>query len=355
MPQFTGNVFGGGKGIIPKVYDYSAADDEHMPRRISVGNVKDYFRDIDAYMAFIRTLALDNDTHVTIGGDAFVKGSVYGGSENGRVLSDTHVNIAGGQIGWGKNAGGTNGRHLASVWESPSETDYECPSWAYESPFAPYDPFAKEDGTYDYTLSNFSDISSEDRKSSSEGGRPTGSDGHTYYGNVFGGGSGKDPYAPGEWHRQAGFVGGDTHVTITGGHILSNVYGGNEQTDVGTYGTDGLTHVSGGKCTIQMSGGTIGVPRTPEKIAAHPESGYLFGAGKGDQRIFFNTWTNVQNTNVSFTGGTVFGSVLGGGEDGHVLTDTKIEIAGGTIGTTGTSSFDGNVFGGGRGLSGCLV
>ena len=357
MPQFTGNVFGAGKGFLPKVYDYSADDDYHRPKRVSpVGD--DYFKDEAAYMVFIETQALVDETYVTIDNNAFVKGSVYGGSENGRVLNDTHVNIYGGQIGWGKNATGTNGRHADGVWETnyvPSaSTDLECPSWNYELPFAPYDKFAQTNRKYDYT-GEYSAIKEVDRRENTDGGMPTGSDGHTFYGNVFGGGSGKDPFAPGKWHRQAGFVGGDTHVTITGGHILSNVYGGNEHTDVGTYGTDGLTYVSGGKCTIQMSGGTIGVPRTPEKIAAHPESGYLFGAGKGDQRIFFNTWTNVQNTDVSITGGTVFGSVLGGGEDGHVLTDTKVEIKGGTIGTTGTSSFDGNVFGGGRGLSGSAL
>ena len=368
MPQFTGNVFGAGKGFLPKVYDYSADDDYHRPKRVSpVGD--DYFKDEAAYMVFIETQALVDETYVTIDDNAFVKGSVYGGSENGRVLNDTHVNIDGGQIGWGKNATGTNGRHADGVWETnyvPSaSTDLECASWPYgaiegtgenaKKVFAPYDKFAQTNRKYDYT-GEYSAIKEVDRRENTDGGMPTGSDGHTFYGNVFGGGSGKDPFAPGKWHRQAGFVGRNTYVTITGGHILSNVYGGNEHTDVGTYGTDGLTYVSGGKCTIQMSGGTIGVPRTPEKIAAHPESGYLFGAGKGDQRIFFNTWTNVQNTNVEVSGtAVIYGSVLGGGEDGHVLTDTKVEIKGGTIGTTGTSSFDGNVFGGGRGLSGSAL
>ena len=360
MPQFIGNVFGAGKGFLPKVYDYSADNDAHRPKRVSPTG-DDYFKNEAAYMVFIETQALVDNTDVTIGGNAFVKGSVYGGSENGRVLNDTHVNIAGGQIGWGKNANAEvdGGRHPANVWETNYEpsasTDLECPSWDYTLPFAPYDKFAQTTGLYDYT-GEYSAIKQEDRRENTDGGMPTGSDGHTFYGNVFGGGSGKDPFAPGKWHRQAGFVGGDTHVTITGGHILSNVYGGNEHTDVGTYGTDGLTHVSGGECTIQMSGGTIGVPRTPEKIAAHPESGYLFGAGKGDQRIFFNTWTNVQNTNVEVSGtAVIFGSVLGGGEDGHVLTDTKVEIKGGIIGTTGTNSFDGNVFGGGRGYSGTAL
>ena len=380
MPQFAGNVFGAGSGFLPKVYDYSEDNDDHRPKRVSpVGD--DYFKNEDAYMVFIETQALADETYVTIDGNAFVKGSVYGGSENGRVLNDTHVNIAGGQIGWGKNAGGTNGRHVEGVWETNYEpsTDLECPSWDYESPFATYDPFAVNvNGTYKYDYTGiYSVIKSEDQRENSDGGRPTGSDGHTYYGNVFGGGSGKDPYAPGRWHRKAGAVGGDTFVNITGGHILTSVYGGNEHTDVGTYAADGLTPRSGGKCIVNMTGGTLGVPRTLEQIAAHPVTCYLFGAGKGDQRIFFNTWTNVISTEVNISGNArIYGSTFGGGEDGHVMNDAVTNIGSMTIktgkntdgtyvtasatqtgdgikiGTWGTSYVDGNVFGGGRGFSG---
>ena len=367
MPTFDGNVFGAGKGILPRVFDYSADDDEHKPRRISTGNVKDYFANVEAYTRFIKTLALTGETYLTIGNNAFVKGSVYGGSQNGRVLSDTHVSIAGGQIGWGKNA---EGRHPDGVWAAgyTPTTDLECTSWAYDKKDpAPYDRFAYTDNaTYDYTLSNFSIIPVADRVSSSQGGKRIGKDGHTYYGNVFGGGSGKDPYAPGKWHRQAGSVGGDTYINITGGHILTSVYGGNELTDVGAYEGDGLTPISGGKCTINMTGGTVGVPRTLEQITLHPVTCYLFGAGKGDQRTFFNTWTNVISAEVNITGNArIYGSTFGGGEDGHIIGDAETNIGGSVtigetththsnvvIGTCGTSYVDGNVFGGGRGFSG---
>jgi len=383
MPTFEGNVFGAGKGFLPKVYDYSADDDDHRPKRVAV-NGDDYFVSEAAYMVFIETQALADETYVTIDGNAFVKGSVYGGSENGRVLNDTHVNIAGGQIGWGQNATGDGGRHAATVWEanythSDDNTSLECPSWDYKSPFAPYDPFAVYvNGTYKYDYSTtYSVIKPEDQRENSDGGMPTGSDGHTFYGNVFGGGSGKDPYAPGRWHRKAGAVGGNTYVNITGGHILTSVYGGNEHSDVGTYAADNLTPRSGGKCTVNMTGGTLGVPRTLKQIAAHPVTCYLFGAGKGDQRIFFNTWTNVIETEVNISGNArLYGSTFGGGEDGHVINDAKTNIGGTVkidlnddgdtddsgetftaqsnlkIGTWGTSYVDGNVFGGGRGFSG---
>ncbi|MBR2076257.1 MAG: hypothetical protein IJ878_02525, partial [Exiguobacterium sp.] len=114
-----------------------------------------------------------------------------------------------------------------------------------------------------------------------------------------------------------------------------------------------------------MVGGTIGVPRTDEAAQDHPVTCYLFGAGKGDQRIHFNTWTNVQETEVNVSGtARIFGSVFGGGEDGHVLGNAQVNIGDVTIngtpqdgasvriGTTGTSYVDGNIFGGGRGFSG---
>ena len=175
---------------------------------------------------------------------------------------------------------------------------------------------------------------------------------------MFGGGSGVIPYAPGLWHRAAGTVRGNTVVDITGGHILTSIYGGNEHTDVGIYSKDSdgepTVPVSGGLCTINFGGtATLGVPRTVEQIKAHPVTCYIFGAGKGDQRIFFNTWTNIREAEVNITGGRIYGSVFGGGEDGHVLEDVTLNISDNVmIGTTGTSYVDGNVFGAGRGFSG---
>ena len=359
MPTFSGNVFGAGRGILPY-------EDTEEPYRYYIDNNGKYTREDYAgeskegdYLKYVETLGVTNNSIVTIDGDAFIMGSVYGGSMNGSVFDGTVVNIAGGQIGRGK---GKDAPHPADVW-APDYTptsDLECPSWEYgkdtnsdgkKDLFAPYDKYANSSGKY------------PDGSSADEG-RPEASDGHTFYGNVFGGGSGKDPYKAGKWHRKAGYVGGNTVVNITGGHILTSVYGGNELTDVGS-GED-LKVVSGkGKCTINMTGGTLGVPRTEKQIAAHPVTCYLFGAGKGDQRIFFNKWTNVSETEVNITDDArIYGSVFGGGEDGHVLGDVTMNIGNVTIGSTsytggavkigtrGTSYVDGNVFGGGRGFSG---
>ena len=374
MPVNTGHVFGAGKGVTPEVYAYTSKTT--MPKRMMAydatrykdsygtgeetiiwdyhsdtdhANVWEYFDTEAKYLTFVETMALVNKTDVTIDGDAFVKGSVYGGSENGQVKHDTHVKIKDGQIGCGKD---TVDPYDDSAFIDPATTAVTtanalktCASWTYVDNGLTYDKFANETG-YD-----------------SKEGAVTATDGHTFYGNVFGGGSGYYPYAPGKWHSKAGVVGGNTRVDIEGGHILSCVYGGNEQTDVGSYTTDndGAPHIQqGGHCIVNMKGGTIGVPRTADQIRNHPVIGNLFGAGKGDKRVLFNTKTNVASTRVNVTGGIVYGSVFGGGEDGHVLGNdtTIVSEANGktiTIGSTGLSGADGNVFGGGRGSETALT
>ena len=387
-PDDFGHVFGAGKGVLP----YEGYPDDSIVWCVYIDNTKQNYlsknqaiadTDESSYLTYVETLGLATQTYVTIMGNAFVKGSVYGGSENGYVQHDTQVNIQGNcQIGNGyvqmDNDGvyldklspavtpkGVNRPYTAAEWEAghlipdnaKEPTLYalvhdkyytsslpECASW----------PYGQASGTNKYV--------SYDKYYGASGyeaydGRTTADDGKTYYGNVFGGGSGSVPYRPGKWHPEAGSVAGNTVLNITGGHILTNIYGGNELTDVK------------GKCTVNFGGtATLGVPRTLKQIATHPVTCYLFGAGKGDPRVLFNKATNVEDVVVNITGGTIYGSVFGGGEDGHVLRDVMMTIgtqtttgtgdqavtttSGPTIGTWGTSYVDGNVFGGGRGFTG---
>ena len=380
-PDDSGHVIGACMGVLP--YEGVEGGENGDPWRMVPGNTEEHFtaayyaehsetysgKDYKAdYFKFIESLALATETDVTISGNAFVKGSVYGGSLNGHVQHDTKVTIEGGQIGAGA---GMTEPYKETDWagtSTPSGGWKACATWSYVDNGAPYDPYAKYSKTVDGKTKYYYNEGCTD---SAEDGATVATDGHTYYGNVFGGGSGVIPYAPGKWHRGAGSVDGNTVVNITGGHILTNVYGGNEQTDVGTYTKDsnGLstaTEVSDnpkGKCTINMTGGTVGVPRTDEAIKLLPTIGHVYGGGKGDKRIFFNTWTNVVETEVNITGNArIYGSTFGGGEDGHVLNNAKTTIGGsvtigGTssshsnviIGATGTSGFDGDVFGGGQG------
>ena len=281
-----------------------------------------------------------------------IMGGVYGGSENGRVRHNTDVKIEGGQIGVGEGmteafVAGTRATEYYTEAEfvNPLTTPVTSSNALQECSHWPYGKIYKGETTTKYLPY---DMRATD---STEDARPTGSDGHTFYGNVFGGGSGYWSYKKSgggwEWLESAGLVEGNTNLTISGGHILTNVYGGNETTNVN------------GTCTITMTGGTLGVPRTLEQITAHPVTCYLFGAGKGDQRTHFNKRTNVGNVVINMSGGTIYGSIFGGGEDGHVLGDVNMTISETDaankptiIGTWGTSYVDGNIFGGGRGFSG---
>ena len=372
-PDDTGHVFGAGKGTLP--YEnvtgtpWSMQTDDKVTYDESYTPGKDGLEYEAAYYKFIQSLGLASNSDVTIGEHAFVKGSVYGGSENGYLQADSHVTISGGQIGEGLNK---TAPYADADFIDPSTTPVTtdnalatCATWTYDKDTTgkPYDKYA----THLNSTDNEYYYDAEFAKSS-KGGAPVATDGHTYYGNVFGGGRGVVPFAAGKWHRAAGSVAGNTQVDITAGHILSSVYGGNENTDVGSYalGSDGeptTNLTSGGTCTINISGGTVGVPRTKEQIENNPVIGNVFGAGKGDKRVLFNTWTNVGATSVNISGtATIYGSVFGGGEDGHVIGNAVTDIGGtftiGTtsvshsnvvIGSTGISGADGNVFGGGRG------
>ena len=271
-------------------------------------------------------------TELTVKGKAFVRGSVYGGSESGHVLGNTHVVIGGDnegdndcQIGGGD---GVDNAYSSSDWETESANLKPTHHWNYIDDGAPYDMYADESGKYM-------------NGKLAMGGYKVATDGHTFYGNVFAGGSGYYPFAPGEWLFSAGRVEGNATLEIKGGHILNNVYGGCEMSDV-------LGDVS-----VTMTGGTIGVPRTKGAILLNPTIGHIYGAGMGDKRIFFNTVTNVASSTVNVSGGRVYGSVHGGGEDGHVLGLAKTTIRGnveiGSVTDGTTSGFDGNVFGGGQG------
>ena len=67
---------------------------------------------------------------------------------------------------------------------------------------------------------------------------------YLYRGNVYGGGCGTDKYTGDDSNKHynltAGIVGGTTTVTIDGGHVVRNVYGGGAMGSV-TGGTTVMT------------------------------------------------------------------------------------------------------------------
>ena len=153
MPTFSGHVFGAGKGVLP----YAGYAESERPRRMIPGNVWEEYTDEAAYLKFVETLALATKTNVTISDNAFVKGSVYGGSENGHVQHNTLVTISGGQIGAGYKDGASLPKYADGAFIDPTVTTVtesnalaECASWPYgkaasaADKFIPYDFYAND-------------------------------------------------------------------------------------------------------------------------------------------------------------------------------------------------------------------
>ena len=192
------------------------------------------------------------------------------------------------------------------------------------------------------------------------------------YGNVYGGGKGK------EKDVAAGLVKGNTTVSISQASaeepttIYHNVYGGGAYGSVGTFTYDGTTGMptalataNTGACTINITGGTLG--------SNGDQNGMVFGSSRGDVATPEGTpavdpndrmaWVYSTQVNIGIdgttTGPAIKGSVYGSGENGHTLQNTVLNINSGTIGIpTGEPIGDysgaaypyrGNVYGGGCG------
>ena len=275
-----------------------------------------------------------NDTHVTIGTDGqtsytagndapYIYGAVFGGGENGHVKTDTHVNIYSGIIGWPLDEGAT-----------------------------------------------------QQYKTSADGASK-----NPFRGHVFGGGRGVDPLYHSSTETRsstAGRVYGHTNVTIPGGVVRRAIYGGGLLASVGVYRlAESDLHiidkiedeVDGGKATITISGGYIGNVNADGTavsgtglLAPGDNNGHVFGSSCGmvadnyteggvaiDQQ--YRQMGYSHSTEVNISGGHLFGSVFGSGENGHVWEDSRLNISGGEIGSeTSTLIYSGNVYGSGRGV-----
>ena len=258
----------------------------------------------------------------------YIYGAVFGGGENGHVKHDTHVNIYSGIIGWPLDEGPGNQYKTAA------------------------------DGTSK----------------------------NPFRGHVFGGGRGVDPlyHSSSETRSStAGRVYGHAYVNMTGGVVRRAIYGGGNLASVGVYRLlDSDLHIidmiedeeDSGDAIINISGGIIGnVNPDGSAIIGTASNGYAYLApGDNNGHVFgsscgmvADTYTqegvavDVQyrqmgyshSTYVNITGGQMFGSIFGSGENGHVWEDARVNISGGEIGSeTSTLIYSGNVYGSGRGV-----
>ena len=228
-----------------------------------------------------KDLAYTRYTDVTITENALVHGSVFGSGENGHVLKDTHVTV-----------------------------EADC---------------------------------------------TIGTIGNTgYEGNVYGGGRGIDLDDNNQLSPTAGKTLGNTVVDMTGGWVKSSVYGGGSLASVGIEDEepDENDEYHTGHTLVTISGGQVGTT-----LDAHNNveiGGNVYGGGKGHAGVAYKDFTFAKNTEVHILDNAkIHGSVFGGGEDGHVRQTSQVHIEGGEVGDSEsqcTNRFHGNVYGGGRGI-----
>ena len=125
-PDDAGHVFGASRGTVDPLYNQDFATTADRQDAIAALSTDE----LNAKLGRVEMLAYTNETHVTIGGHAFVKGSVYGGSENGHVLDDTYVTIQDDcQIG---NGEGKDQRYTNDQWTNETPSDFaECAHWPF--------------------------------------------------------------------------------------------------------------------------------------------------------------------------------------------------------------------------------
>lgn len=162
-------------------------------------------------------------------------------------------------------------------------------------------------------------------------------------GLVFGGGKGSESDAT------KGLVSGNTNVSVSGSaQVRGNVYGGGEMASVGS---GNLNDKTTGVATVTISGGEVG------PLAGSGTNAYVFGGGRGKGEDGYELFANVDSTSVIVCDSArIWGSIYGGSEDGHVLGDARVQLKKGNntnnripvIGTNGKTSWDGNLYGGGR-------
>ena len=322
----NGLVFGSSRGDIsdPNTYFTQEEIDAATEGTPAYGKTTDDIKSsgVDQYdrVAWVR------GTVVNIGeqnGDRttpLIKGSVYGGGENGHNYQNAAVNVYSGTIG------------IADVIPGTGTPD---PWWDFGN----------------------ADLNEEYR---------------AYRGNVYGAGSGSDTYTKGgkEYNNpRAGMVGGSAVVNIAGGHIGRSVYGGGAMASLGNIvnPTDTIEGGSGkhsniensfalswpykfefapmtGKATVNVTGGHIGTKQV--------DGGDVYGSARGVAGDRYATAhmayakETVVNINYSETAEMtsetaiqddydipcITGSVHGSGENGFVYDDATVTLTNGLIG-----------------------
>ena len=254
-------------------------------------------------------------------------GNVYGGGDHGYIMQQANVYILGGEVGR-HVFGGAYNHHINNYNTDIPATRVYIRGGVVK-------------GSVHGGSNSYGNIGDNDAIVEMEGGTVGNTENNTVDGSVFGGGLGLNAH-----------VNSNTIVTVNGGLVVNNVYGG---------GNEGLVE---GKATVNI------VTKNPDDIGAqigdehddvNPTKGNVYGGGKGVAGAGENTY--VHEAEVNIVGSYIMGSVFGGGENGHVHTNTVVNVEGGQVGgypreISGggehedcNNPYHGSVYGGGSGLN----
>ena len=351
----NGLVFGGSRGDISDPYVYytqSEADAYNSAHSLgsedagykTTNDIKSSGFDTYLRLAWVNRSVVNIGTAGAKPTDAdyltapLIKGSVYGGAENGHNYQNAVVNVNSGTIG---------------ITEKIPGTETTDPWW------------------------NFTGVSDELKEK--------------YFsdrGNVYGAGSGADYFTDRKGNKhynpKTGMVGGSTIVNIKGGHVVHNVYGAGSMASLGNIINARDTIEGGsakhkfettsfalswpyefkfapntGKATVNITGGHIGIGG--ERVVGK-DNGNVYGGSRGiaGDRYEMSHLAIVNEAQVTidfpyddavdpstlmgspnYAKNAIEGSVFGGGENGRVMGDTHVILKDGFVSHS--------MFGGGRG------
>ena len=417
--QIAGSVYGGGRGDESDIdldkYQ-NPSNKSEIPNGVTKGNV---YGDTNVTVSRGKIGYYDNNGEIIdptkIWYDSESAGSVFGGGKLGLVTGTTDVTISGGEIH--RNVYGGGKGLSKSVFIELSGDGSEISSRLYNLLALDLSPEDKESITgaigsnlnyvTEYVWESSSDPDSGFKRivgqEESSISKSDVTQGHSYvrltvyaendtigkegiFSNVIcinpNTNSGYTNKTEDKWYLenremvQFGAVVGGTSVTVTGGNIHTNVYGGGSYAVVGTItgenikgenippsetssetlsDTDSTTYnfkhkLSGGETSVTIQGGTIGFDITgPDTHPTHPNSniGNIFGGGMGEPDMI-TAGAVGGSASVIIDKGTVRGNVYGGGANGFVgpvtieISDTMSEISA-SSGGIGTWSYNLNI------------
>ena len=367
IEEDNGDVYGGGKGIAGDRYTTIFCANVHTTE-VNIDLPTPEFDDIEILTKPVTengesktkySLNLKNPTNGISSG---IAGSVYGGAEDGHVIKDTKINIKGGYIGHGVYGGGKGKGTFETTLLKLGSTTETYPAKIYS---------ITAGRVFGNTEINMS--------------------GGWVMRNIYGGGN-MGSVGVGNYAGAADDYSTSGYGEKITGNLWTTDFDPDEPITTDNKPDNAYYFLSSGKTTVTITGGTVGYlvnDSDKKKVSSKDDmpTGNVFGGCRGESAptildsprylyapAFFSGYVNEtlviigDSTKIkdnSYTGPTIYGSVYGGGQDGHVRRDTKVTINKAVIGipynTTNETIFStdlndlhwlhrGNVYGAGSGI-----